>query len=96
LAAGKKGKHEWLIEFIETPSDLAKFCVHLDDELRKLNSDYDAKRTKDLMLEMISVQSLKTGTFDAWLKSIGKLGGQHKVPRLSNDRSIVEQILSIK
>lgn len=96
LEAGKKGKHEWLIEFIEAPTDVAKFCVHLDDELRKLNSDYDAKRSKDLMLEMVSVQSVKTGTFDAWLKSIGKLGGQHKVPRLSNDRSIVEQILSIK
>jgi hypothetical protein len=96
LEQGKKGKHEWFIEFIDEPADLAKFSVILDDELRNLNSDYDAKRSKDLMLDLISVQALKTGTFDAWLKSIGKLGGQHKVPRLSNDRSIVEQILNFK
>lgn len=92
LEAGKKGKHEWLIEFTQEPKDFSLFEKVLDDELRKLNSDYDAKRQKSLLLENLEVKSLKLGTFDAWLKSKGKLGGQHKIPRLSNDRTIIEEI----
>ncbi|MFN5416839.1 MAG: GH3 auxin-responsive promoter family protein [Flavobacteriia bacterium] len=92
LEEGKKGKHEWLIEFSTLPQDLNLFAEILDAELRKLNSDYDAKRYKSLLLENLSVKSIELGTFDAWLKSKGKLGGQHKIPRLSNDRKILEEI----
>lgn len=92
LEEGKKGKHEWLIEFSTLPQDLNHFAEILDTELRKLNSDYDAKRYKSLLLENLSVKSIELGTFDAWLKSKGKLGGQHKIPRLSNDRKILEEI----
>lgn len=95
LEEGKRGRHEWLIEFSKAPENMELFAQVLDLELRKINSDYDAKRQKDLLLENLSVQALKQGTFDVWLKSKGKLGGQHKIPRLSNDRTILEEILSI-
>lgn len=93
LEQGQKGRHEWYIEFNSEPKDLQGFAELLDQELRKINSDYDAKRSHDLLLENLSIKALKTGTFDAWLKSKGKLGGQHKVPRLSNNRSILEELL---
>jgi hypothetical protein len=95
LAENKKGRHDWLIEFIKEPQDLKAFELILDDKIREINSDYDAKRTGDLILDNLSIQSLKIGTFDAWLKSKGKLGGQHKIPRLSNDRKIMTEILEI-
>lgn len=89
------GAHEWLIEFVKHPDDAARFERILDEELRKLNSDYDAKRFNDFVLGAPIVRSLKAGTFDAYLKSEGKLGGQNKVMRLSNNREIVEQILQM-
>ncbi len=92
LAEGQKGKHEWIIEFLQPPLDHSEFERILDTELRGINSDYDAKRQKDLLLENLEVKVAKNGTFDAWLKSKGKLGGQHKIPRLSNDRAILEEI----
>ena len=88
-----RGKHEWIIEFIKTPDDIDLFRTLLDENLRKLNSDYDAKRTKDMVLEMLTLHVLNEGTFDNWLKSNGRLGGQNKVPRLSNNRKYLEQIL---
>jgi hypothetical protein len=90
-----KGGHEWLIEFAQAPKDLKEFTNALDQELRNINSDYDAKRTKDLALEIPSCHVVPTGTFDRWLQGKGKLGGQNKVPRLSNDRRILEEILTL-
>ncbi len=87
-----KGGHEWLIEFVQEPKDLEQFTRSLDKELRNLNSDYDAKRTTNLALEMPSCNVVPTGTFDRWLQGKGKLGGQNKVPRLSNDRRILEEV----
>ena len=90
------GAHEWLIEFEKEPADLGAFIVELDTELKKLNSDYEAKRYKDIALSLPLVRSLKPGSFAAWLKEKGKLGGQHKVPRLSNERTYLEEILRIQ
>jgi hypothetical protein len=92
LEDAHKGQHEWLVEFTQDPTDLELFSVKLDEYLRKINSDYDAKRTKDIALLGPKINVLPAGTFDNWLKSKGKFGGQHKVPRLSNDRLIIDQI----
>jgi hypothetical protein len=90
-----KGGHEWLIEFEKEPTNLEEFTKYLDQELREINSDYDAKRTMDLALELPTVHLQAKGTFDCWLQEKGKLGGQNKVPRLSNDRRILEEIINI-
>lgn len=87
------GAHEWLIEFINEPNDMNRFGILLDERLREINSDYDAKRYHNLVLNPPIIQKVPEGTFDQWLKSNGKLGGQNKVPRLSNNRIILEQIL---
>jgi hypothetical protein len=95
FSEGANGTHEWLIEFENDPLDLVNFTFELDKALKSCNSDYEAKRHKDIALRMPIVRPLPKGTFTLWLKSIGKLGGQHKVPRLSNERKIVEQVLKI-
>jgi hypothetical protein len=87
------GSHEWLIEFEVAPDDIDKFITVLDNTLKIINSDYEAKRHKDMALRMPTVHVLPNGTFCDWLKSKGKLGGQHKVPRLNNDRHYLEEIL---
>jgi hypothetical protein len=89
------GTHEWLIEFDKAPVDLSQFTIELDSALKNCNSDYEAKRQKDIALRMPVVHALPKGIFNAWLRSKGKLGGQHKVPRLSNERVILEEILAI-
>lgn len=89
----EKPTHQWLIEFEKEPNDYNKFCKLLDENLQSLNSDYEAKRYKNMAMQMPKVQMLANGTFHSWLKSKGKLGGQHKVPRLCNDRSIIEEVL---
>jgi hypothetical protein len=89
------GAHEWLVEFEIAPESMENFAFHLDEELKKLNSDYEAKRTADIALGKPIVRKLPHGTFEFWLKSKGKLGGQHKVPRLSNERKIIEEIWSL-
>ena len=86
------GAHEWLIEFEKVPSDLLAFTIALDNNLKALNSDYEAKRHKDIALGLPQITSVKKGCFHEWLKRKGKLGGQHKVPRLSNDRTFVEEL----
>jgi hypothetical protein len=90
------GAHEWLIEFDKEPESLEVFTTEMDATLKSINSDYEAKRHKSIALGMPVVRSLKKGTFAEWLRRKGKLGGQHKVPRLSNERAFVEEILSIK
>jgi hypothetical protein len=95
LNTGKtKGGHEWAVEFTKCPSDLDLFSQVLDDALKSLNSDYEAKRTGDLMLVKPKISVVEPGTFIKWLGSKNKLGGQHKVPRLQNDRKLLEEILS--
>ncbi len=94
LEEANKGQHEWLIEFIALPNDMDLFRQKLDENLKLLNSDYDAKRSKDIALLGPKIVVAETGTFDAWLKSKNKLGGQHKVPRLSNNREIMEELAS--
>lgn len=89
------GGHEWLIQFEKEPSDIGLFTYELDNALKNLNSDYEAKRHKDIALRMPVIRPLKKGVFEEWLKSKGKLGGQHKVPRLSNDRKYIDEILAI-
>ncbi len=88
------GAHEWLIEFEKMPQLMDDFVYELDIALKRVNSDYEAKRYKDLALRRPVVHSVEKGTFHAWLQRKGKLGGQHKVPRLSNDRKIILEILS--
>ncbi|GEO10650.1 hypothetical protein SAE01_31460 [Segetibacter aerophilus] len=89
------GGHEWLVEFEKAPSDLGLFTYELDTALKNVNSDYEAKRHKDIALKMPVVHALNKCVFEEWLRSKGKLGGQHKVPRLSNDRKYIEEILAI-
>jgi hypothetical protein len=88
----QNGAHEWLIEFDKDPSSLEHFVYELDAALKSINSDYEAKRYKDIALRMPVVHKLQKGIFNAWLKSKGKLGGQHKVPRLSNERNFIDDI----
>jgi len=92
---GNKGAHEWIIEFKQQPSDKEEFIRLLDQYLREINSDYDAKRYKDLALILPKVHFAPEGLFERWLKSKGKLGGQNKVPRLSNDRGYIEEMLAL-
>lgn len=88
------GGHEWLIEFDRSPNNMDEFALVLDNTLKQLNSDYEAKRTGNMTLQFPRVHVLPKGTFERWLKSKDKLGGQHKVPRLSNERKYVDEILS--
>ena len=97
IADVDRGKHEWLIEFEQEPESLSRFAEELDNELKVINSDYNAKRSYDLVMQQLTITSLPSGTFNKWMRQKGKLGGQNKVPRLSNDRIIAEEILkSIK
>ncbi len=89
----ENGAHEWLVEFEKEPTDLKQFTIELDKALQEINSDYEAKRYKDIALRIPVVHPLGKGTFNNWLKSRGKLGGQHKVPRLCNERTYIEEIL---
>lgn len=91
----KRGRHEWAIEFERAPESLTEFARCLDEELQNVNSDYEAKRKGNMALEDLSVIVCKTGTFYQWLKSKQKLGGQHKIPKLCNDRRIIEEIIEI-
>ena len=92
---GKKGKHEWIIEFEKNPSDLKQFIDLLDKFLQAENSDYEAKRYKNLTLEKLKLNLARKGLFYKWLSKRGKLGGQHKIPRLSNSRVLIEELLKM-
>ncbi len=86
------GAHEWLIEFEKEPADISLFARELDKALQEVNSDYEAKRYKDIALRLPLVNSVPKGLFTSWLRRKGKLGGQHKVPRLCNDRRYIDEI----
>ncbi len=89
------GGHEWIIEFEKKPAEFERFVDLMDETLRKINSDYDAKRFKDMALRRPVVHRAPEGTFFRWMKERGKLGGQHKVPRLANNREYVDGLLKI-
>jgi len=93
MQANSKGGHEWLIEFIKAPKSISAFADELDKELRQINSDYDAKRYKDLAMNPLVLTELTSGTIEKWQRKHKRFGGQNKMPRLKNDRSLVEHIL---
>ena len=95
LQQGKQGGHEWVIEFAREPQDINQFTVHLDQRLQEINSDYEAKREMDLALVAPVIHTVPKGTFYNWMKKRGKLGGQNKVPRLSNNREYLDDILEM-
>ncbi|MES2794500.1 MAG: GH3 auxin-responsive promoter family protein [Bacteroidota bacterium] len=95
MEGGQKGCHEWAIEFIKEPVNNQLFAQILDENLRQLNSDYDAKRYQNMVLEGLKIQTLPKGTFYEWMRRRGKLGGQNKVPRLSNNREYLEEIFEL-
>lgn len=90
-----KGGHEWIIEFTKEPNDMSDFVRKLDQYLQNLNSDYQAKRQDDIALQELKLNSVPEGTFMKWMEKRGKTGGQHKVPRLSNTRKYLEELLKI-
>jgi hypothetical protein len=91
----KKGAHEWVIEFEKEPEKIEQFAALLDQALQEENSDYEAKRYKNMTLDRLTINVARKGLFYEWLAKNGKLGGQHKVPRLSNSRKIVEELLQM-
>ena len=95
MDAQAKCRHQWLIEFSKSPNDLAQFATLLDQRLQELNSDYEAKRYKDITLQQLEIIPARQGLFNDWLKQRGKLGGQNKVPRLSNTREHIDQLLRL-
>jgi hypothetical protein len=91
----EKGAHEWIIEFKNPPRDFEKFKYELDLALQQVNSDYEAKRYNNMTLNMPKIHQAREKLFYDWLKKNDKLGGQHKIPRLSNSRSYVEELLGM-
>ncbi len=89
------GCHEWIIEFEKMPAEFERFIDILDNTLREVNSDYDAKRFKDMALKRPIIHIAPHNTFYNWLKNKDKLGGQHKIPRLANERKYVDEILEM-
>ncbi|MCW3124389.1 MAG: auxin-responsive promoter, partial [Bacteroidetes bacterium] len=89
------GRHEWAIEFTKAPGDLPRFAARLDRKLQLLNSDYQAKRSGDLVMSNLSIIALRPGTFYLWLQSKGKAGSQHKIPRLRTDCKLLHEIKDI-
>ena len=95
MSSEQKGKHQWLIEFEETPASIDEFTAVLDKALQNLNSDYEAKRYKSMTLDRPVVTIARKNLFYDWLKQKGKLGGQHKVPRLSNNQEYMDSLLEM-
>ncbi len=93
FSCNSKAAHEWIVEFEKEPIDFTEFCKTLDDALKNINSDYDAKRYHNLILQEPIIHNAPKGTFINWLKINNKLGGQNKIPRLSNNRKIVEEVM---
>jgi hypothetical protein len=95
IGTTSKGSHEWIIEFEKEPYDIDQFTIILDEKLKSINSDYEAKRFKDLNLVKPVVRSVPRGTFYKWFREKNKLGGQNKVPRLVNSREYIEELYRI-
>ena len=92
---GRRGCHQWLVEFAQAPSSTTAFTKVLDDTLKRVNSDYEAKRGGDIFLDPPQLVIAPQGLFDRWLAATGKLGGQRKVPRLNNDRTLMDTLLAM-
>ena len=90
-----KCRHQWLVEFAKEPESVEEFAAILDRSLQAINSDYEAKRYKNITLQPLEIIKAKEGLFDLWLKNKGKLGGQHKIPRLSNNRTYIDELLQL-
>ncbi len=95
MSGKEKGAHEWMIEFRQAPERLGDFTESLDRALKSLNSDYEAKRYNNMTLNMPKINVARENLFYDWLKSKDKLGGQHKIPRLSNDRAYLDELLQM-
>ena len=95
MDSNAKCRHQWLIEFSKAPADLQQFASLLDSKLQEVNSDYEAKRYKDITLQHLELILARPGLFNDWMRQRGKLGGQNKVPRLSNSREHIEQLLRL-
>ena len=95
MGADAKCRHQWLIDFAKMPGDIEDFGQILDRSLQALNSDYEAKRYKNITLQPLEIVVAKPGLFDEWLKLKGKLGGQHKIPRLSNTRQYIDELIDM-
>lgn len=95
MLENEKGAHEWVVEFVKEPQDLDQFARVLDINLQGLNSDYEAKRYNNMTLNPLVLRKARKNLFHDWLKNKDKLGGQHKVPRLSNDRMVLEELMSL-
>jgi hypothetical protein len=96
MGEGQKGAHQWIIEFDKAPQDMEYFIEVLDDALKALNSDYEAKRHKNLTLEKPHLMVAKDNLFYEWMKQRGKIGGQNKVPRLANDRKYLDGLIALQ
>jgi len=90
-----KGRHEWLIEFAIPPTNIDSFCIFLDEKLKEVNSDYEAKRYKNITLKKPLITIAKTNLFYKWLSLRNKLGGQNKIPRLSNSRQYIDTLIEL-
>lgn len=95
MDSNAKCRHQWLIEFSKMPDSVEHFRHVLDKALQSINSDYEAKRHKDITLQELEIITARPNLFHDWLKQKGKLGGQHKVPRLSNNREHIESMLKL-
>ena len=95
MDANAKCRHQWLIEFAKEPDSIAQFATVLDAKLQEINSDYEAKRFHNVTLQPLEIVVARRELFNDWLKTKGKLGGQHKIPRLSNSRTNIEELLSM-
>ena len=93
MDANAQCRHQWLIEFSKEPSSLELFTDTLDTALQQINSDYEAKRYKNKTMQKLEIVVARKALFNDWLKAKGKLGGQHKVPRLSNSRQYIEELM---
>lgn len=95
MGDNQKGAHQWIIEFVKEPEDLDYFITTLDNSLKTLNSDYEAKRHKNLALETPHIVVAPKGTFYKWMKNRGKTGGQNKIPRLANNRKYLDELIQM-
>jgi hypothetical protein len=88
-------RHQWIVEFAKKPESISEFAAILDRSLQAINSDYEAKRYKNVTLQPLEIITARPGLFDDWLRSKGKLGGQHKIPRLNNTRQYIDELIEM-